>query len=236
MATSQNGYIANDQSRTQVWTIPGTKRTVRLRKGSPGELLTLIAARFHKEVEDIEAGIFDDWGYAERPIRGSTTTLSNHASGTAIDLNATKHPLGVPISRTFTPTQIARIRAIVKDFDGCIRWGGEWSRPDGMHFEINASVEKCDATLKKLKTPEEDMPLTDAELDKIVNRLKPVITAAAEAEGAKTRATIHNLVGDVVDSDPAVWGDAANNTKVKASTALARILDALGKEQSQPGQ
>jgi N-acetylmuramoyl-L-alanine amidase CwlA len=64
-------------------------------------------------------------------------------------------------------------------------------------------------------------------------RIQKMVTAAAEAEGAKTRATIHSLIGDVVDSDPAVWGDAANNTKVKASTALARILDALGKGSGQ---
>jgi HK97 family phage portal protein len=39
----------------------------------------------------------DDWGYAERPIRGSTV-VSNHASGTAIDLNATCWTLGQPAS------------------------------------------------------------------------------------------------------------------------------------------
>ena len=230
MATSQNGYIANDQSRTQVWTIPGTVRTVRLRKGAPGELLTLWAAWFHEEIEDIEAGVYDDWGYAERPIRGSSTTLSNHASGTALDLNATRHPLGVPTTRTFTDSQIKKIRARLRDFDGCIRWGGDYTgRPDAMHFEINASVEKCDATLKKLKTPEDDMPLNDADLAKI----KTMVTAAAEDEGKKTRTMLQNLVGDVVASDPAVWGDAPDNTKVKASTALARILDAVGKDSGQ---
>ncbi len=230
MATSQNGYIANDISRTKVWTVPGTVRTVRLRFGAPGELLTLWAAWFHEEIEDIEAGIFDDWGYAERPIRGSTTTLSNHASGTALDLNATRHPLGVPTTRTFTDAQIKKIRARLRDFDGCIRWGGDYqNRPDAMHFEIVASVEKCEATVKKLKTPEDDMPLNDADLAKI----KTMVNAAAEAEGKKTRTMLQNLVGDVVDSDPAKWGDDPSNTKVKASTALARILETLGKEAGQ---
>ena len=59
------------------------------------------------------------------------------------------------------------------------------------------------------------------------------IKATIEAEGAKTREALHNLVGDVVDSDPKVWGDAPNNTKVKASTALGRILGVLGKEAGQ---
>jgi hypothetical protein len=73
---------------------------------------------------------------------------------------------------------------------------------------------------------EDDMPLTPAEFDKIKGMI--------EAEGTKTRTMIQNLVGDVVDSDPAAWGDPPANTKVYARTALARILDRLGKEQSQP--
>src|SRR4029077_20174462 len=46
VVTSQNGYIANDMSRTKVWTVPGTTRTVRLRTGAPGEILTVWAAWF----------------------------------------------------------------------------------------------------------------------------------------------------------------------------------------------
>ena len=226
MATSQNGYTANDLSRTQVWTIPGTVRTVRLRFGSPGELLTLWAAWFHEEIEDIEVGVFDDWGYAERPIRGSSTTLSNHASGTALDLNATRHPLGVPTTRTFTDAQIRKIRARLRDFDECIRWGGDYTgRPDAMHFEINASVEKCDATLKKLKTKEDDMPLTDADVKKVIDGLRPVI-----------REEVAKVVGDVVPVDK---NDPAYNEKnptIRVATAISYILKRTGKAMGQPGQ
>ena len=226
MATSQNGYTANDLSRTKVWTIPGTVRTVRLRFGSPGELLTLWAAWFHEEIEDIEVGVFDDWGYAERPIRGSSTTLSNHASGTALDLNATRHPLGVPTTRTFTDAQIRKIRARLRDFDGCIRWGGDYTgRPDAMHFEINASVEKCDATLKKLKTKGDDMPLTDVDVKKVIDGLRPVI-----------REEVAKVVGDVVPVDE---NDPAYNPKnptVRVATAVSWILKRTGKAMSQPGQ
>src|SRR5690606_40973897 len=83
---SQNGYTANDVNLTKVYDIPGTRRQIRLRKGPAGELLVWVASQFDKRVEDIDAGQLDDWGYAERPIRGGTE-LSNHASGTAIDLN-----------------------------------------------------------------------------------------------------------------------------------------------------
>jgi peptidoglycan hydrolase-like protein with peptidoglycan-binding domain len=47
------------------------------------------------------------WGHAYREISGSTT-LSNHASGIAIDINAPRHPLGA--SGTFSSTQVSRTR------------------------------------------------------------------------------------------------------------------------------
>jgi len=148
MAVSQNGYAANDISRTQSWKIPGTVRAVRLRKGSPGALLVHLAAWFDKNVEDIEAGQLDDWGYAERPIRGGVQ-LSNHASGTAMDLNAVKHPLGK--RGTFTKAQTEKIRTHLKTYNGCIRWGGDYqNRPDEMHFEIDKSPEACDAAWGRL--------------------------------------------------------------------------------------
>jgi hypothetical protein len=170
MAVSQNGYIANDITLTQSWKIPGTTRAVRLRKGAPGNLLVLFAAWFDKNVEDIEAGQLDDWGYAERPIRGSTTTLSNHASGTAVDLNSTKHPLGK--RGTFTPAQAARIRAELLRYGGCIRWGGDYAgRPDEMHFEIVRDVAACNKILSALT----NVKPTPEELDMDESRLREII-------------------------------------------------------------
>ncbi|MGZ0150675.1 M15 family metallopeptidase [Kribbella sp. WER1] len=118
-------------------------------KGAPGELLVHWAAWFHAHVERIDVGEYDDWGYAERPIRGSTTTLSNHASGTAIDLNAVDHPLGR--RGTFTAAKTAAIRARLKAYGGCIRWGGDYkNRADEMHFEIVRDPDACAAVLRAL--------------------------------------------------------------------------------------
>lgn len=153
MPTSQNGYSANDISVTSVRTIPGTDRNIRLRNGPAGDLLTWVLAQFHARVEDIDDGQLDDWGYAERNIRGSSTTLSNHASGTAADVNATKHPQGTSPSANFTKEAIAEIHAILAPTEGCVRWGGDYVPPapkDGMHFEIVASESRCAAVLKKL--------------------------------------------------------------------------------------
>jgi hypothetical protein len=95
---SQNMYTANDRSVIASYSLPGGK--VALRAGDVSVVLLWCANQWHQTVEPLEwPGI---WGYAERTIRGSATTLSNHASGTAIDLNAPKHPLGVAASSNFS--------------------------------------------------------------------------------------------------------------------------------------
>jgi hypothetical protein len=150
MPTSQNGYSANDRSVVSSRLIPGTQVRVTVRNGAAGDLLLYAAGRWDREVEDIDQGA-DDWGYAERPIRGSTTTLSNHASGTAIDINATKHPLGTAPIRTFTTDQIRAIRRIIADCGGALRWGGDYSnRPDSMHLEVVAPEKRCAQVLLRL--------------------------------------------------------------------------------------
>lgn len=132
MAVSQNGWKANDRSLIASYNVPGGR--IAIRKGDVATILVYVAKRFHSEVENlIWPG---NWGYAERPIRGSRTT-SNHASGTAIDLNAPRHPLGK--RGTFSKSQVRKIKKILSDCGGVVRWGGNYSgRKDEMHFEINA--------------------------------------------------------------------------------------------------
>ncbi len=155
---SQNGYLAVPYGSTLIhrWVEPDSGVVIPLRNGSTGFLLIFFASWFHKKVERINEGIHDDWGHAPRPIRGSTTTASNHASGTAEDLNATQHPLGVPTSRTFTTLQQRRIRRKLRvTFLGIIGWGGDYTkRPDAMHFEIVKPMAACERLAKLLmRTP-----------------------------------------------------------------------------------
>lgn len=132
MAVSQNGWKANDRSLIASYKVPGGK--ISMRKGDVATILVYVAKRFHSEVENLVWP--GNWGYAERPIRGGTS-LSNHASGTAIDLNAPRHYLGA--RGTFTKRQVRAIRKILNDCGGVIRWGGDYrGRKDEMHFEINA--------------------------------------------------------------------------------------------------
>jgi peptidoglycan hydrolase-like protein with peptidoglycan-binding domain len=134
MVASQNGWRANDRSVITSINVPGGKLAVRA--GAIATIFSHLVHRFHNEVENlIWPG---NWGYAERVIRGGTA-LSNHASGTAIDLNAPRHPLAKV--NTFNPQQVGRINEIVAFYEGVIRWGGTYNgRKDEMHFEINDGV------------------------------------------------------------------------------------------------
>ncbi len=157
MATSANGYpvlfdnrTSGDLPRLRKWIIPGTGRHLYARDGSTGFLLAVTALWFHERIERLDNAVWDDWGWAVRPVRGQTSGYSNHSSGTAIDLNATRHPIGVSIKSTFTDTQIRRIHLRVMFMAGTVKWGGSWRRPDGMHFEIAAPIEKCERMAKAL--------------------------------------------------------------------------------------
>ena len=80
-------------------------------------------------------------------IRGSTENLSNHSSGTAIDLNATKHALGKV--GTFPEEKVPMIRALAKKYS--LTWGGDYrNRKDEMHFEVAIPPSKVSGAIAKL--------------------------------------------------------------------------------------
>lgn len=104
--------------------------------------------RFHKLCANQLKGFFEEiekegllhliisysGAYYPRFVRGSKTNLSNHSYGTAFDINVPQNGLNK------TPALLGQ--------KGCVRelvpiahkwgfyWGGHFSRPDGMHFEV----------------------------------------------------------------------------------------------------
>jgi len=149
METSYNGWPASkDQAAIGIKSYPVPGTTIKLRcaeKVAP--LLVGFAAEFHTLIEPINAGALDDWGYCYRMVRGEATKLSNHSSGTAIDLNATQHPLGKV--GTFEAGKVPMIRALAKKYG--LTWGGDYkTRADEMHFEVSLSADKVTALIKKL--------------------------------------------------------------------------------------
>jgi hypothetical protein len=147
--TSYNGYPASkdpNEIGIKSYSVDGTALRLRC-ASSVGPLLAAFAAEFHKLIEPIDGGILDDWGYAFRMVRGSTDRLSCHSSGTAIDLNATKHPLGK--YDTFPAEKVPMIRALAKKYG--LKWGGDFkSRPDDMHFEVTVTPLKAKELMTKL--------------------------------------------------------------------------------------
>lgn len=142
---SQNGFSANDRTVIASYTIPGTTEKIAVRKKQAGVVLLDLLGFINAEVIGIQQAELDEWGYAERNIRGSSTTLSNHASGTAVDVDSQKHPLGA--TGTWTASQVAKIEARLKLYDGVVRWGRDYhGRKDEMHFELaSANSDKASA-------------------------------------------------------------------------------------------
>ena len=145
---SSNGWPASkDPAEIGIksFKVPGTDLKIRCaEKVAP--LLIGLASEFHETIEPIDKGTLDDWGYCFRMIRGTTDSLSNHSSGTAIDLNATKHAL--TYRNTFSPENMIKCRTLAAKY-GC-KWGGDWKRADEMHFEIALNPKQTKELIAKL--------------------------------------------------------------------------------------
>lgn len=144
VARSQNGWPVYETAP------PATTPyiTGRVRPGDVDVVLTWLGQQFNERVEHIRPEW--SWGWANRPIRGTTVTTSNHASATANDFNAPAHPLGK--RGTFSPKQATAIRAILRELEGVIRWGGDFEgRADEMHFEIIKNAAAVHRVAEKIR-------------------------------------------------------------------------------------
>ena len=146
---SSNGWPASkDREEIGIKSYPIEGTTIKLACAEAvAPLLVGFAREFHELIEPIDGGGLDDWGYCFRMVRGSPTNLSNHSSGTAIDLNATKHVLGRV--GTFPAEKVPMIRALAKKYS--LKWGGDYqNRKDEMHFEVAILPSKVEAAISKL--------------------------------------------------------------------------------------
>ena len=96
------------------------------------------------------------WGWAVRPVRGQTSGYSNHASGSAIDYNAPKHPRQAKDRYAgWATSQVRTIHHLLATrYQGVIRWGADYrppSTPDPMHFEVAAGPDAVARLLHHLQ-------------------------------------------------------------------------------------
>lgn len=101
----------------------------------------LVAPQFKAFFKEVEArGMLDriltfDGAFVARTMRGYRSTLSNHAFGTAMDLNAGWNGLGKTPAPAGSYGSLVELVPIMHKFG--LFWGGNFSgRKDGMHLEV----------------------------------------------------------------------------------------------------
>jgi peptidoglycan hydrolase-like protein with peptidoglycan-binding domain len=98
------------------------------------------APQFQKLFKEWEkAGLLNrvltyDGSFNPRLIRGSSTNLSTHAFGIAIDINVQWNGLGVNPALVGQKGSVRELVPIANKLG--FYWGGHFGRRDGMHFEI----------------------------------------------------------------------------------------------------
>lgn len=140
MEKSYNGWTASPTPSAIGITplvVGGESFSPGVRGGDVHDVFQYLAEQLNARVEPIVRPDWhqaDDWGYSYRK-NVNANNLSCHASGTAIDYNATRHPNNK--SGTFSAGQVKTIRDILRDMRGVITWGGDFSGvKDEMHWEI----------------------------------------------------------------------------------------------------
>ena len=104
---------------------------------------------FHEKCTDQLLSMFNEWqkaglmryvkswagSFVPRMIRGSTKTLSNHAYGSAFDINAPWNGLGRTPALVGQEGTVRPLVTIAEQHG--FYWGGRYTgRKDGMHFEV----------------------------------------------------------------------------------------------------
>jgi hypothetical protein len=189
MSVSQNGWTINPP--LAVLTVHGVTFG-GAHTGDAHVVLEYVATRYDAEVERLIAGTCGC--YNPRLIPGSNV-WSNHASATAIDCNWQRHPLGA--RGTYTAAQVRTIRSILAFCDGVIRWGGDFSNVDEMHFEINRDAAAVKALAAKIRNQEDDMSVADAKQG--VADAFAAAAAPADGDAGRWGRQFRDTFGKVVD-------------------------------------
>jgi peptidoglycan hydrolase-like protein with peptidoglycan-binding domain len=159
MSKSQNGWSVVDKAKCDQGPFLGVYFPNGILDGPVAAIALWQLRRYVATVEPLHPG--QCWGWDVKKIQGSDT-YSNHASGTAWDINAQRHAQGAPIARSFTAAEIKACHAIEHASGGVLRWGGSYTgRVDGMHWEIDKGAATVKAFASKITGPKADLALGD---------------------------------------------------------------------------
>ncbi len=114
-------------------------------QGAPSSGEIWFFKKAHRQLQDLWQAWEDEglsaqvitWAgsYVPRFQRGSTTKLSNHAFGTAFDINARDNSLGAMPALVGKSGSVRKLVPLANEHG--FYWGGHFkNRPDGMHFEV----------------------------------------------------------------------------------------------------
>lgn len=207
MPNSQNGWpVASRGQQDEKPLI----RDVRVPNGVLAGDVAYIArwhvAQYDRRVERLKAG--QCWGWFVKVIEGSKT-ISNHASGTAWDLNAPDNPMGTGTTKkSMTSAQIAECHELENESDNVLRWGGDYvSRQDPMHWEIVGSRAAVRQFAAKLRA--DAVPPRKVEWMQLTVNI-PVLKQGdddAKLDGYNRITRMQRIVGA---DDDGVWGPATS--------------------------
>lgn len=164
MPTSINGWPVLEggygDPRLKTLPIPGCPSRKLTMRAEVLPLFLALASDYHRTIAPLDQGEWDEWSYNLRPARTSTS-WSNHSSGTAVDLNASAEGARGTSSAGWWRTARRNVKAwrIRRRYE-IVNWGGwaeyaddpktpqregweaAWSDP--MHWELRAGTTVAD--------------------------------------------------------------------------------------------
>lgn len=136
----------------RLFTVPGTKRKLRLRK-DVGPYLVAFASEYHKLIAPIDQGTLDDWAWSPPRLGNASSKISDHCAGVAIDLNATKEGSQSKWNKWWVthPVKRAKLNRLLKKYR-LLEAGINYKRFfDPMHYVIKVpDVAGVKAEMKRL--------------------------------------------------------------------------------------
>lgn len=212
MANSQNGWpvvprtAVDEKPLIRDITVPNG-----MLAGDVALIFRWLAGQYDRRVERLRKGWC--WGWYVKPIEG-TTVISNHSSGTAVDFNAPDNPMGRgTTAKSLTQAQITQCHLIEDESGDVLRWGGDFSRNDPMHWEIvgsRAAVRAFAAAIRNTR------PAREPAVQKMTVAM-PLLREGdddAKLDGYNLITRVQRIVGT---DDDGIWGSGT-------TAAIARWL------------
>lgn len=96
------------------------------------------AADYHKWIATIDTGTFDDWSYHPPRTGRASNKISDHSSGTALDLNATQEGAQRQSNKQWwARAQKKRALTRLRRIYPLLAWGGDYKNfYDPMHWYL----------------------------------------------------------------------------------------------------